>query len=302
MGLGDRQGRHCVGAGFAFQVPLHLTGFFFPVYGEREELTGSLGAGLVIEPGLRCIVERGEGIWFEGRPIIGGPAHSIYEDLGGGFSITLSGQCTPGAGYAFSAASSLAVAACFALSGRLDVLDAAQMAHTYEVRHRTGLGDVLAIWDGYGLVMRRKPGSPGIGEVESIKLADKIAIITSELGRLPTENLLSAYHNKIVETGVRMYQEFLREPTLDNFLRLSNRFSRELGLVDEKVDRVIRPLEHHIIGWYVKKRVLVIVAEEAEVGEVSVNIAASLPIVRVFKPGEVEWRRYLKTILDTSRS
>lgn len=286
----------------SFEVPLHLTGFFYPVYRESWELTGSLGAGLVIRPGLRCVVGDGEGVRFAGEPISWGPALEIYNELGKGFSVHLSGNCLPGAGYAFSASSSLAVAACYALAGKISPSEAAMMAHISEVRCRTGLGDVLAIWGGEGLVLRKKPGGPGVGEVENIKISDKIAIVTTELGRLSTENLLTSYYEKIMMAGEWCYREFLKNPSLASFLELSNRFSRELGLVERSVEEAVRPISSRLLGWYVKKRVLVMVVEEAEVDEVAVNIGASLPIVRVFKPGEGEWRRYLETILGMSPS
>ncbi len=301
-GMRRRAGFPNLEDGFAFEVPLHLTGFFYPVYRQSWELTGSLGAGIVIRPGLRCVVGGGEGLRFEGEPISWGPALEVYNELGRGFSVHLSGNCVPGAGYAFSAASSLAVAACFALAGKIGVGEAAMRAHVSEVRCRTGLGDVLAIWNGVGLVLRKRAGGPGVGEVENIRISDKIAIVTSELGRLATDSLLTMHHDKIMEAGHRFYGEFLKNPSLENFLELSNRFSRALGLVDRSVEEVVRPVSPRLLGWYVKKRVLVMVVEEAEVGEVAVNIGASLPIVRVYKPGEVEWRRYLETILDTSPS
>ncbi|MEM0482074.1 MAG: hypothetical protein QXM16_04200 [Nitrososphaerota archaeon] len=288
------------GGGFAFEVPLHLTGFFYPVYRESREQTGSLGAGIVIHPGLRCLMRGGEGLWFGGEAIGWGPAFQIYEEMGKGFSIHLTGGCLPGAGYAFSAASSLAVSACYVLAGKLGMSEAAMKAHVSEVRCRTGLGDVLAIWEGVGLVLREKPGGPGVGEVENIKIRDKVAIVTAELGRLATENLLTQQHERIIEAGRRAYQEFLKSPNLESFLQLSNRFSRELGLVDKYVEEIVRPVSSSLLGWYVKKRVLVLIVEEDEASEVAVNIGASLPIVRAFKPGDVEWRRYLETILDTS--
>ncbi|MCS7146240.1 MAG: hypothetical protein RMJ28_02035 [Nitrososphaerota archaeon] len=289
-------------SGLVFEVPLHLTGFFYPVFHERAEHTGSLGAGLVIEPGLKCVVDEGEGVWFGGEKIDSGPAAHIYAELGRGFSINLTGSCIPGAGYAFSASSSIAVAACFALAGRINTLDAALKAHVSEVKHGTGLGDVLSIWDGFGLALRKSPGAPGIGEVESIKINEEVVVLTSELGKLPTRDLLSIHLEKIIEAGKKAYRLFLENPNLELFLTLSNSFSRALGLVDEKVEEIVKPVSSMLLGWYVKKRVLVLVAERRDAAEVAKNIGSYLPVVRVFRPGEVEWRRYLETIPATRRS
>lgn len=290
-GVGCEQGFKSV-----FEVPLHLTGFFFPVYREREELTGSLGAGLVIWPGIKCALRRGTGLRFNESEIISGPARELYEGLRGRFSVSLSGECAPGAGYAFSASSTLAVAVCHAIAHNLGLSEAAVKAHVAEVRHRTGLGDVLSIWDGFGLAVRMKPGAPGIGQVDSLKLDDRITILTSEVGRLSTKDLLSEYHEKIVKEGKTAYEQFLKEPSLELFLSLSNRFSRVLGLVDDKIEEVVRPFSRSVLGWYVKKRVLVLVAERDEASEIVKNIRAALPVVRVFRTGENAWKRYLQTI------
>ncbi|MEM4590378.1 MAG: hypothetical protein QW555_00855 [Nitrososphaerota archaeon] len=282
-----------------FEVPLHLTGFFYPVFDVTPERTGSLGAGLVIRPGLHCTLSTGEGLWFRNRALVEGPAYELYKSLGEGLSISLDGDCMPGAGYGFSAASTLAVAACAVLARRVDPVEAAIQAHNSEVRNRTGLGDVSAIWSGYGLAIRKKAGAPTIGVVESLSIGDNVEIVTSELGRLSTESLLSRYGEKIAEVGREVYREFLKDTSLEAFLTLANRFSREIGLVDERLEALLKPFSRHILGWYVKKRVLVVVTEKSEAPEFAKNIGPKLKVVRLFTPSEEVWKRYLETILAT---
>jgi len=287
--------------GVALQVPLHLTGFFCPVYGDTPETTGSLGAGIVIEPGLSCSIGPGSGVLLNGEDMGRGPARDIYESLGGGFSVNLSCRVSPGAGYALSAASSLAVAACYAIRGDVALGEVGVAAHVAEVRWGTGLGDVLAIWGGRGLTVRRRAGAPGVGEVEWLRIGERIVVLTYELGRLPTSELLRSRLPTILEEGRRAYRIFASEPSLELFLQLANRFSRRLGLVDRRMEEAVRNVEDLILGWFVKKRVLVMLVEEGLADEVAKNTGLPLEALRVFRPGERVWRTYLETILDTLR-
>lgn len=285
-----------------FEVPLHLTGFFYPIYRETPELTGSLGAGLIISPGLRCFLKRGEGLKFNESTLNTGPAHELYESFGKGLAICLEGNCVPSAGYAFSASSSLAVAACAAIARKIKPSEAAIRAHVAEVNHRTGLGDVAAIWEGFGIAIRKEAGAPTICVVESLQVKEKVAVITSELGKLSTESLLLDYGEKIAAIGKEVFSQFLKEESLENFLTLANIFSRRVGLVEKSLEEYLKPFSSQLLGWYVKKRVLVLVAEESEAPEVAKNISARPQVVRVFRPGEVVWKKYLEAILDTHRS
>jgi pantoate kinase len=233
------------------EVPLHLTGFFYPIYTGDPQTTGSLGAGVVITPGLTCSVRKGlKGVTFNGGVMESGPASIIYrvlrlrEPLG----IELQGHCVPGAGYAFSAASALAVGSMLVASGIAEPIEVARVAHVLEVKHETGLGDILAIWEGGGLTVRTKAGAPGIGRAESVKVDEKVVVLTTELGTMSTSTYLSKHSEKIIGLGRRLHEHFIKDPSLALFLELSESFSKELGLVEEKVHDVMQKLSRRILG------------------------------------------------------
>ena len=284
------------------EVPLHLTGFFYPIYTSDPHTTGSIGAGVVITPGLVCNIRRDHrGITFNGVALKAGPAIELYKNLRQPLGIELQGDCAPGAGYAFSAASALAAGSALVASGMATPLEVARMAHVIEVQHGTGLGDVLAIWEGGGLTIRTRAGGPGVGSAESVGAEEKVVVLTTELGTMSTRQFLSDHLDRIMSLGRRLYERFIADPSLSLFLELSESFSRELGLVDEKILDVVRRLSPRILGWYVKKRVLVVVAEQEWAVDVAKTIEESINKARWFRLGGAGWRKSLETIRDTSR-
>jgi len=286
----------------SIEVPLHLTGFFYPIYTSDPHTTGSIGAGVVITPGLVCNIRRDHrGITFNGVALKAGPAIELYKNLRQPLGIELQGDCAPGAGYAFSAASALAAGSALVASGMATPLEVARMAHVIEVQHGTGLGDVLAIWEGGGLTIRTRAGAPGVGSAESVGAEEKVVVLTTELGTMSTRQFLSDHLDRIMSLGRRLYERFIADPSLSLFLELSESFSRELGLVDEKILDVVRRLSPRILGWYVKKRVLVVVAEQEWAVDVAKTIEESINKARWFRLGGAGWRKSLETIRDTSR-
>ncbi len=286
----------------SIEVPLHLTGFFYPHYTNDPHTTGSIGAGVVITPGLICNIRIDQsGITFNGGALKSGPAVELYRRLKHPLGIELQGDCVPGAGYAFSAASALAAGSALVATGVATPLEVARMAHVIEVEHGTGLGDVLAIWEGGGLTVRTVAGAPGVGRAESVKVEENVVVLTAELGTMSTRQYLSEHLYKIKSLGRRLYERFVADPNLSLFLELSERFSRELGLADEKILEVVRRLSPRILGWYVKKRVLVVVAEQEWAVDVAETIEESINKARWFRLGGAGWTKSLETIRDTSR-
>jgi len=284
------------------EVPLHLTGFFYPIYTSDPHTTGSIGAGVVITPGLVCNIRIDQrGITFNGEALKAGPAVELYGRLKHPLGIELQGDCAPGAGYAFSAASALAVGSALVASGMATPLEVARMAHVVEVEHGTGLGDVLAIWEGGGLTVRTVAGAPGVGRAASVRVEENVVVLTTELGTMSTRQYLSEHLDKIRSLGRRLYERFIADPSLSLFLELSESFSRDLGLADEKILDVVRRLSPRILGWYVKKRVLVVVAEQEWAADVAKTIEESINKARWFRLGGAGWRKSLETIRDTSR-
>ena len=96
---------------------------------------------------------------------------------------------------------------------------------------------------GNGLVLRTKPGAPGIGEIKSFNHDVYIAYKT--FGPIETSEIITdPNHKKIIsEVALKYLELFEEEPTLDNFLEFSNKFSRETNLMSDEVKKQIEYFE-----------------------------------------------------------
>ena len=108
-----------------------------------------------------------------------------------------------------------------------------------EVNLSGGLGDVIA-QTGRGLVLRTKPGAPGIGEIKSFDLED-VYIGWKTFGGIETSSIIRDPHHKqvISEVGRKYLDLFEAEPSIENFLAFSNRFSHETKLMSDEVKETI---------------------------------------------------------------
>ena len=250
--------------------------------------TGSLGAGILIQPGIfgeglggGCgVVVNGECVEIKLARVIGGEGA-----LGSGVDVRSS--IPLGMGGAVSAFISLALS-CEAIEGRLGscltregLLEASRLAHRAEVLSLTGLGDVIAMVTGGGLVLRLRAGAPGFGEAVAIRdpeLGVVLFTIASIERGITTPDMLSTMWDRIVSVGLEVYREFQRDPGLVRFLEMSNRFSRAVGFLSggfgDAIDRSLAPLVRRgsVLGYYAKKSLLVIAHERGVEEEVSGSI------------------------------
>jgi pantoate kinase len=137
-----------------------------------------------------------------------------------------------GAGFGASGAGALGCA--YALNAHFDLgltaNQAAAVAHVAEVTNRTGLGDVIGQNTG-GLVMRLKPGAPGIGQVDRIPVPPlKVDYVVR--GPISTKEVLSdqAMMKAVNLAGEAALKDLLKRPTLRDFMHLSRRFTVQAGL------------------------------------------------------------------------
>jgi len=176
-----------------------------------------------------------------------------------------------GSGYAASAALALAYSTLVAASsGSMGFEEAAREAHIAEVVEGTGLGDVVAIYYGRMLEARTAPGGPGVGRVESFPV-DASHVVTASLGFMSTSDMHSSRLEYIERAFAKAYTQFIENPSLDSFLESARMFSIEAGFAGrelaERLDGLVsRGLAR---GWYVKKKVVVVVPEDGLVGEVA---------------------------------
>ena len=152
-------------------VPGHITGFFTIENHEIKLKNGSCGVGFLLSKGVRTTVSSSDKLIIEvnqGDSTVIDEVLSIMEIDSTDFKITQDIQLPIGAGFGTSAASALSLTLAlneFLNLGYSDEL-CGQIAHMAEVNLGAGLGDVIA-QTGKGLVLRTKPGAPGIGEIKS---------------------------------------------------------------------------------------------------------------------------------------
>ena len=280
-------------------IPLHITGFFAPHYGADPLHTGSIGAGLVLTPGVICkaLPSRERGIIVNDESCNIRPAWLILSQLPP-IRLEIRTPVPIGAGYALSACASLGAALA---SNSWTSLEAAKEAHKAEVLSLTGLGDVPAIFYGNGLTVRTRPGAPGLGEVKSIPTHRKLAIVTADLGRMETTNMLARYSEKIAIHGKLAFRKFTKDPTLENFLDTSRWFARKVGFLNHRIEEALKPINSRIIGTSVKKRVLFIAVDEDLAYDVASYVNDRFGNSHLFTLGGGIWmkKQSLQTIQGT---
>lgn len=216
-------------------VPSHITGFFAAYRGEDARRSGSIGCGLNLELGATTSVEASEEteIILNGRPSEAPVTRYVIERLAErSVRVITRLEMPQGSGFGASGAGALGCA--YALNSYLDLgltsNQAAAVAHEAEVRCLTGLGDVIAQNSG-GLVIRCRPGAPGTGLIDRIPV-QPLQVCYIVRGPIPTREVLSdpAAVRRINSAGEAALKDLLRRPTLQEFMRLSRRFTLQSGL------------------------------------------------------------------------
>ncbi len=228
--------------------PSHITGFFMICDNKNPLYKGSTGAGIVLDAG--CVSEvslnsartelRINGIEEEAGTtkyvvdsMIEKCEHRVNVTVSTNFKIPV------GCGFGASGAGALSTALALneLLSLNMTLNQVAQIAHIAEVENSTGLGDVIAEVYG-GIVIRRKPGPPGIGMIDRVP-----ALYTSEqkisyvvFGKKRTKAVLAdgSMHRSINKAGKAALKELMKNPDLDNFMRVSRNFSLRSGVISDK--------------------------------------------------------------------
>ena len=223
-------------------VPGHITGFFTINNHEIKLKNGSCGAGFLLSSGVKTTVSKSNELIIDvnqGDDTVINEVLSILE-IDTNFKITQDIQLPIGAGFGTSAASALSLT--LALNEYLNLgysLElCGQIAHMAEVNLGAGLGDVIA-QTGKGLVLRTQPGAPGIGEIKSFE--NDVYIAWKTFGEIETSSIIQnpKFKKIISESGLKYLELFENEPTLENFLSFSNKFSHEINLMSDEVKDTI---------------------------------------------------------------
>ncbi len=254
------------------KVPLHITGFWKPVYSKDPIHTGSVGAGINISEKLALVANKAleKKLYINNELISFSTMEELYKLLPRGLEARAYTKGVLGAGYGLSAAISLAYSIAYTIlyKEKISLEESSQLAHIAEVKAKTGLGDVIAEYYG-GLEVRIKPGPPGIGEVIKIPVDPSIRIISISLGVASTRSMLESYGIEQSKLADKYLRILLNNLDLQTFLELSYNFTRQFFdyTLANKIIGLIN--KNNVIGYYVKKRVLVIVVDKDRLDDIT---------------------------------
>ncbi len=258
------------------RVPLHISGFWAPVISKNPITSGSLGAGITLGPLVVMRIERSGRdqcrVLLNNRCInelgIIRTIDDVLRAKDRKYLLRINSCVDLGDGYGLSAV--IAIGYSFMrlleLGLRPSINRIGIIAHYAEVVNMTGLADVIAEIRGGGLVVRIRPGPPGIGDIDVIPIKDEISLVTIKLGRkLTTPEMLKSMFNLFRVYGIKAYSTFMNEPSLEKFIECSYMFSRAVGFLSGKLDEVLRNRLGkylrlgYVLGYFVKKSLLVVI-------------------------------------------
>lgn len=236
--------------------PAHITGFFQIFDQPKNPLfKGSRGAGVSLAKGAKTVVrikksaKKSVEIRINGRPT---ETAEVSKSVVDAFLSLVGAKCqlvveheidVPigcGLGSSGAGALSLALALNEALGLRLSRIEASQIAHVAEAKHRTGLGTVISETFG-GMEIRVKPGAPGIGEVKPVTVDGNYVVACLPLGPLSTRKALNdpKLYTLINKYGGKLVDELVTEPRVSKFLELSRSFAESTSLTSERVRKIL---------------------------------------------------------------
>jgi len=241
---------------------VHITGLWLPIWSSDPLTSGSLGAGLLLSPSSIIDVhvdEAGNGV-CEGLCIE--PVEYIVKRYSVRVKVSLVKGYPLASGFAMSSSLSIAVGIAVAIASCSPLEKGLELAHEAEVVSGTGLGDVIVQSLGRaGLVLRKAPGAPGVGRVESY-VVSHTPVLAVQLGTMTTAEMHRILGDSLYRNATPLLVRVYEDPTLETFLDSANKFSKLVGFAPpyaEHLDVFVK--RGWSLGWYVKKKVLVIVVE-----------------------------------------
>jgi pantoate kinase len=219
-------------------------------------LIGARGGGFVIEKGVLTQVQLSEAKQNVTRVFINGKlapeaettrtvVRSLGEKAGRSYAITIRHKVeTPiGAGFGSSAAGALgtALALSKALQLHLTYNELGKIAHTAEIKCRTGLGTVGPIMLG-GCALTVEPGAPGIAAIDRIPTSTNHVIVAGIYGPIPTKTVLSSPQKRLAvnKWGGIALENILADPSLENFLACCLDFAEKTGFMTNRLRKLVK--------------------------------------------------------------
>ena len=233
-------------------VPGHISCTFRPVMGPDTDRTGSLGIGIRLSLGCRATVSLRDddhiNININGEPSDAAVTRYALESMfpGRGMDVSLDHDLPLEQGFGSSASGTYAATLAAAALTDMDSLEAAKATHRAEFKMGGGLGDLLAIYSGYGVPIRTSPGAPGVsGKTEDSGISLNCLSLAVFDQPLKTESVLKdeVMMKRIMAAGDRAMEDFSKERSVNNLFKVSNRFSEEIGLESEDVSWAIQELK-----------------------------------------------------------
>jgi pantoate kinase len=224
-------------------APGHISGYFRRIDGDTPRTTGSCGAGLVIDHGVTATVRPADHTSVviidhlpTGDPLIrygSGLIEELLDSLGVFAAVETIAGLPIGAGFGMSAAAILATltAANAVFDLGLAERDIAERAHTLEVSHNTGLGDVAAAAGG-GLAVRTAPGITGV----ATRLFPDADLCTVTFGSIFTPDIISS--SEQMRKVSAAFPDRLPE-NFAEFMQNSRQFSEASALIPREIRPVL---------------------------------------------------------------
>lgn len=239
--------------GIAF-CPGHITGFFKAEIKKSAEKTGSLGAGFSIQYGVKSRVRLVEktsipfeitttGFDTDNTNVSEYVLQYFINNNVINHTIQVEQHIEIPVGYGLGSSGAAALSLAFALDKALDTRYSkeriALIAHNAEIDCKTGLGDVLGSYKG-GIEIRTKPGAPGIGKVELVDdHSHKVVLIC--FAPIATKTFMKKL-STINGLGGKMVKQFQASKDIYHFQDMSIEFGRHVGIITERLSRVIEEL------------------------------------------------------------
>ena len=247
-------------------VPAHITGFFEIVANDNPVLKGSRGAGIALDEGVvtETIVKEGNG---NIDILINGEKNSIntismsaidiirerYNVDLTSYDICISHETDLPISAGFGTSAGFALGMSFSLPKllgfNLSFKEAGEIAHLTEISESSGLGDVISEMYG-GCVVRLREGSPVFAKIDTIKTSRPIYVITKTLSSLNTSDIIEnpVYQKRINESGHKLLGQLLSNPSIENFIKLSRKFSEDAKLINPELYEILEVMDDESIG------------------------------------------------------
>lgn len=247
-------------------LPAHITGFFEIIENENPVLKGSRGAGITLDEGVitHTKVSYGSG---NIKVLVNGCENKLncvsttaidvicelYNVDLSCYDIFIEHTHTFDVGAGFGTSAGFALGVSFTLPKLLGIdisyNMAGEIAHLTELRLSSGLGDVIATMSG-GCVMRMKEGSPRFGIIDKIPITQPIYVICKTLGCLDTGGIIDdpIHQMKINSSGSNLLKELMKNPSINNFIKLSYEFAKNTNLISDELSEIIDVMKDETLG------------------------------------------------------